>query len=114
MIICDTTSVNSGSANRVVIRLKRAMKENGLPRAQFVGCQLHMLKLILRKREMDEVVGGSTTSLHIHYLLANTTLQKYENYTNVLHKEKELTVEDLRCRDDIKFLYELHVIYRNF
>lgn len=47
MIISDTTAVNTSKKSGIVIRLQRQFRQKGLPYPQFIGCQHHVLDLIL-------------------------------------------------------------------
>jgi hypothetical protein len=59
MIVADTTSVNTGKKNGVVVRLKRIFSAKGFDKPLFISCQHHVLDRILRV-VMDEEIGGST------------------------------------------------------
>src|SRR6218665_2857637 len=48
MIISDTTEMNTGHRNGVVAKLQRQFRQKGLHEPQFIGCQHHILDLILR------------------------------------------------------------------
>ena len=48
MIIFDTTSVNTGRKNGIVIRLQKEFENKGFQKPQYIGCQNHALDLILR------------------------------------------------------------------
>ena len=61
MIVTDTTAVNTGRKNGVVVILQRQQKLLNLPVVQYVGCQHHCLDCIL-KHVMDETLGGATRS----------------------------------------------------
>ena len=47
MIICNTTSVN-GRKNGIAIRLQKEFENKGFQKPQYIGCQNHVLDLILR------------------------------------------------------------------
>ena len=47
MIICDTASVNTERKNGIVIHLQREFKNKGFQKPQYIGCQNHVLDLIL-------------------------------------------------------------------
>ena len=55
MIIYDTTSINTGIHNGVVVSLQKKFKISSLPTPQYIGCQHYVLDLILR-HVMDEFV----------------------------------------------------------
>ena len=61
MIICDTTAVNTGKENGVVVKFQKAMSEKGYEKPQFIACQHHILDLVLR-HIMDFQLGGLTRS----------------------------------------------------
>ena len=48
MIICDSTSVNTGRKNGIAIRLQKEFGNKGFQKPQYIGCQNHVLDLILR------------------------------------------------------------------
>ena len=43
MIICDTTAVNTGHNNGVVVRIQRKMASKNIGIPQYIGCQHHIL-----------------------------------------------------------------------
>ena len=63
MLICDTTAVNTGKENGVLVKFQKPMSEKGYEKSQFIACQHHILDLVLRHRPiMDFQLGGSTRS----------------------------------------------------
>ncbi|CAI9725298.1 Hypothetical predicted protein [Octopus vulgaris] len=48
MIIADTTCVNTGKRNGIVIQLQRLFAQKGLKEPHFIGCQHHILDRVLR------------------------------------------------------------------
>ena len=66
MIVLDTTSVNTGKKNGVITQLQNHFTSLGLPQPQFIGCQHHILDLLLR-HVMDELLGGKCTSPNIYH-----------------------------------------------
>jgi len=47
VIVADTTNVNTGRRNRIVIKLKRVFAQKKLKEPQFIGCQHHILDGVL-------------------------------------------------------------------
>ncbi|XP_054083953.1 uncharacterized protein LOC128920524 [Zeugodacus cucurbitae] len=66
MIVSDTTNVNTGVKSGVVRLLQNCFQEKHLSTPQYIGCQHHVLDLIL-KHVMNEVLGGKSTSPNISY-----------------------------------------------
>lgn len=114
MIICDTTSVNTGKTKGVVTLLQNHFKSISLPPPQYIGCQHHVLDLILRY-VMDASLDGKTTSPDIAYefvseLISNYNTLKHEYQQN----EKRLYVGNLKWRDDMQYLYELGQAFKYY
>ena len=57
MIICDTTAVNIGKENGVVVKFQKVLSEKGYKKPQFIAYQHHILDLILR-HIMDFQLGS--------------------------------------------------------
>lgn len=114
MIVCDTTAVNTGRANGVVVRLQRTMNEKGLDVPQYIGCQHHILDRIL-KHVLDFYVSKATTKPSLDYEFID---QLVENYTNLQAEYKAETqmdnTENPGWRDDFKFLYELCKAFNHY
>ena len=48
MIITDSTAVNTGIKNGVVVKLKELFPSSGLGGPQYVACKLHILDLSIK------------------------------------------------------------------
>ena len=108
MIICDTTNVNTGRTNGVVVRLQRLFEGKGLEKPQFIGCQQHILDRILRL-VMDVEVGEITDSPNISYEFVPEIVNHYDQLRaefNNGEDEMEVEFENI-SHDDMKFLYHL-------
>lgn len=114
MIICDTTSVNTGSKNGVVTQLKNYYYSIHLPPPQYVGCQHHILDLLLR-HVMDELLDGKTSSPEISYNFVEELIKNYKELQQIYKQnEEQLEVKNIKWRDDMQFLYELGSAFRYF
>ncbi len=114
IIICDTTSVNTGGNNGVVVMLQRKFKEKGIPVAQYIGCQHHVLDLVL-KHVMNQIFGGKTTSPNISYDFIHEIIDNYEKLKiDYQQSNAKLKVKNIKWRDDMQFLYELGNAYKYF
>ena len=107
MIVCDTTAVNTGKENGVVVNFQKAMSEKGYEKPQFIGCQHHILDLVLRYI-MDFQLGGSTRSPQLPYNFINEITNNYKVLkANYEHDSELLLNENPGWRDDFRFLYQL-------
>ena len=61
MIICDTTAVNTGCLNGVVKQLEDDVVSAGFAKPQYIGCQHHVLDLIV-KHVLDYATKEPDTS----------------------------------------------------
>lgn len=114
MIVCDTTSVNTGIQNGVVVLLKKHFQSISLPLPQYIGCQHHVLDLLLR-HVMDEVLGGATSSPNIGYNFVSELVNNYEHLRRSYRQNTVLIkYENLKWRDDMQFLYELCKSFRYY
>ncbi|XP_073847047.1 uncharacterized protein [Musca autumnalis] len=77
MVICDTTSINTGNKNCIVTLLKQHFQGMSLLPPQYIGCQHHVLDLILR-HVMDQVLDRKTSSPNIAYHFVTHLLGNYE------------------------------------
>lgn len=114
MVVCDTTSVNTGNKNGVVTLLKKHFQCMSLPPPQYIGCQHHVLDLILR-HVMDDVLDGKTSSPNIAYHFVTDLVENYENLKSS-YKQNEVvpTFSKINWRDDMMFLYSLCQSYKYF
>ncbi|KAG0724778.1 hypothetical protein GWK47_004959 [Chionoecetes opilio] len=107
MILCDTTTVNTGRSNGVVVIIQRAMVGKGLEMPQYIGCQHHILGRIL-KHVLDFYVSKTTTKPSLNYKFIDELLENYKELQSEYKAETEMDVdENPGWRDDFKFLYEL-------
>lgn len=113
MIIADTTSVNTGNKNGVVVKLQQMFSEKGFDRPLFISCQHHVLDRILRV-VMDEEIGGSTTSPNIEYPFVSQLMNSYEELKAKFVNGTEAIVDKSGWRDDMKFLYHLTCVFKFF
>lgn len=114
MIICDTTNVNTGKKNGIVTLLQNYYQSMSIPPPQFIGCQHHVLDLVLR-HVMDEVLDGKTSSPNISYNFVTELLNNYEDLKRS-YNQNDVLVKciNLKWRDDMQFLYELGNAFRYF
>ena len=68
MIIFDTTSVNAGKKNGVIINIQKGRAEMGFTFPQFLSCQHHVLDRILR-HVMDFFIGSEAKNLKLNMIL---------------------------------------------
>lgn len=114
MIISDTTSVNTGKKGGVVRLLQDHVKSLSLPSPQYIGCQHHILDLILR-HAMDEILGGKTSSPNIEYHFVPEIVNAYEHLIkNFKQNEERVEIKSIKWRDDMQYLYELCVYFKYY
>ena len=114
MIVTDTTAVNTGRKNGVVVILQRQQKLLNLPVAQNIGCQHHVLDCIL-KHVMDETLEGATRSPDIAYNFVNDIVRKYDSLkTKFVQGPTRLNLSTFTWRDDMLFLLELGFAFHYF
>ena len=82
MIICDTTSVNTGRKNGIVIRLQKKFENKGFQKHQYIGCQNHVLDLILRHLLDFNFPTASKKKTEINYSFVDYVLNDYEKLQN--------------------------------
>lgn len=106
MIICDTCSVNTGAKSGVVVRLQSQMPEGR--RAQYVGCQHHILDGMFKK-VLDQLFGNESRSPNIEYDFVKKISESYENLKERFDQEEHpySNVTPRGYRDDQKFLWNL-------
>lgn len=114
MIITDTTNVNTGEKNGVITQIQNYFKTIELPPPQYIGCQHHVLDLVLR-HVMDEVLDGKTSSPNISYNFVDELISDYD-YLKINYKQNEERIEskNIKWRDDMQYLYELGKAYRYY
>jgi len=107
MIICDTTAVNTGRLNGVVVRLQRKITNLGFVEPQYIGCQHHILDLILR-HTLNFFVPTITQKPNLNYKFVDEISENY----NILQASYKSEIEIKKgpnpgWRNDFKFLFEL-------
>ncbi len=114
MIICDTTSVNTGRLNGVVVKLQNAMISKGFDKPQYIGCQHHILDRVL-KHVLEFFNPTSSTKPTLNYKFVDDVVKHYENLQQSYKPEIEMEmVENPGWREDFKFLFELCRAFRFF
>lgn len=112
MIVCDTTPVNSGPKNGIVARLQREFQVKDLGSPQYIGCQHHILDLIIR-HVLDFCFPHTSTNPNIDYVFVQSILNEYESLQkNYIGKVKIPCVDNPGWRDDFRFLFELCEAYK--
>ena len=108
LMICDTTSVNSGLKNGVVVRLIREFVKRNLAGPSYIGCQHHILDRCLRI-VMDNELTENKTSPKISYDFINELVTNYEALKEKYQSQESFcsNLTNLGWRDDFKFLFEL-------
>ncbi|MEJ2259197.1 MAG: hypothetical protein P8X78_01580 [Nitrosopumilaceae archaeon] len=110
MIVADTTSVNTGRKNGVVVKLKQMFSDKGISKPQFIGCQHHILDRILRI-VMDEEFGVNTKSPNIEYPFVSYLVKNYNDLKAQFVNGTEEILDKSGWRDDMKFLYHLSRVF---
>ena len=117
MIVCDTTAVNTGKKNGVVVRMQKNFQHLNLPRPEYFGCQHHVLDRML-KHVIDQFFMEPTVSPNLEYPFVTNILNNYERLKfKFLEK---CTVENMEMednpgwRDDMKYLFHLTRVFRNY
>ena len=104
MIICDTTAVNTGRKSGVVASLQRTFRDKGFNEPQYIGCQHHILDLLLR-HVLDFFFPIQSRSPNINYEFIDEILEQYNDLQNAyMGTEVVPEYENLGWRDDCKFL----------
>ena len=112
MIVSDTTAVNTGKGNGVVVQLQRKMQCLGLIAPQYMGCQHHVLDRLLW-HILDYFFPSQSRSLTVEYDFVFKILNSYEELKKEYNREAEVIVDKkLGWRADFKFLYVLCLSYR--
>ena len=112
MIVSDTTAVNTGRKSGIVVRLQRQFREKGLEEPQFIGCQHHVLDLILR-HVLDFFFPTKTQTPNINYKFIDKILAGYDKLQEAYCGTAVIPERDNPgWRDDFKFLFELCESYK--
>lgn len=114
MIVCDTTNVNTGEKNGIVHYLQSCFEENSLTPPQYVGCQHHVLDLIL-KHVMNELLGAKTVSPNISYEIFSDIITDFQNLKqNFQQSDKKIKIPNIKWRDDMQYLYDLKQYFKYY
>lgn len=114
MIITDTTNVNTGRKSGVVTLLQNHYRSLSLPPPQYIGCQHHILDLILR-HVMDEIFGAKTSSPNIEYTFVLEITNSYDCLRNsYVQNDGKIDIQNIKWRDDMQYLYELCISFRYY
>ena len=106
--------VNTGRKNGVLVWLQREFEGKGFQKPQYIGCQNHVLDLILR-HVLDWYFPTASEKPDINYGFVEDILSDYEKLQVDYSGVKETPeVENLTWRDDYKFLFELCEAYNVF
>ena len=73
-IICDTTNTNNEAKSGAVESLKKEFIARKLEVPQYIGCQHHVLDLLL-KHVMDNIFGSKTLSPNINYFFVDELIK---------------------------------------
>lgn len=117
MIICDTTNVNTGCRNGVVKQIQQSILNFGFLKAQYIGCQHHVLDLLIR-HVLDHAVDESSASPLLPYTFIKTIEKEYSSL-QILYDEAatgvpETNGENRGWRDDFRFLFELCQAFQHY
>ena len=115
MVITDSTAVNTGIHQGLVIRLKNEMTAMGLPEPQFIACQHHVLDLTLR-HVLDDVMQMPTTKPQIDLPFIDELQEHYQELqASYVDQEEAVEIEkNPGWRSDFKFLYELCEAFKKY
>ena len=113
MITADTTSVNTGKKNGVVIQLQQRFLEKVGCKPQFINCQHHVLDRMLRQ-VMDEELGPNSSSPNIQYPFVSQLIKTYEELKAQFVNGTDVILDKSGWRDDMKFLYHLTRVFKFF
>ena len=113
MITADTTSVNTGKKNGVVIQLQQRFLEKVGCKPQFINCQHHVLDRMLRLA-MDEELGPNSSSSNIQYPFVSQLIKNYEELKAEFVNGTDVILDKSGCRNDMKFLYHLTRVFKFF
>ena len=79
MIIYDTTAVNKGRINGVIVlKLQDETVKRGFHKPQYIGCQHHILDRI-RKHVLDFFNPTSSTKPTLNYEFVNDVIKQYRD-----------------------------------
>lgn len=89
-------------------------QEKSFSPPQYVGCQHHVLDLIL-KHVMNEMLVAKSTSPNISYDIFTELITEYENLKqNFKQSDIILEIHSIKWRDDMQYLYELGQAFKYY
>ncbi|XP_017470992.1 PREDICTED: uncharacterized protein LOC108362494 isoform X2 [Rhagoletis zephyria] len=107
MIVCDTTNVNTGKKNGIVHYLQSCFEEKCLTPPQYVGCQHHVLDLIL-KHVMNELLVAKAISPHIPYEIFSDLITDFQNLKqNFKQSGEKMKIPNIKWRDDMQYFFTI-------
>lgn len=112
MIISDTTAVNTGYKNGIVTRLQKEFQSKGLLEPQFIGCQNHILDLILRHL-LDFFTPTASQKPQMNYDFVEIISVEYYSLQEKYVGDIALPIfNNLGWRDDFRYLFEICEAYK--
>jgi len=112
MIICDTTAVNTGRLNGVVVKIQNEMTRQGLYAAQYIRCHHHILDRILR-HVLDYYKPTTSTKPSLNYEFVGDVINNYNNLLENYKPDIAMEIVENPCfRDDFKYLFVLCAAFR--
>lgn len=110
MIVCDTTAVNTGRHNGVIVRLQRKFEDHNYNKPVYIGCQHHILDRVL-KHVFGQLFGESSVSPDITYPFVYNVINNYVNLKEMYQFQVSINPDeeekDIGWRNDMNFLYQL-------
>ena len=116
MIICNTTSVNTGRLLGIVKLTQDDVLSKGFQKPQYIGCQHHALDFLL-KLVMNFRIQEPTSKPELNYSFINKLTGNYVALQADYHlvaTEDVNTGKNPGWRDDFKFLHKLCQAYRHY
>ena len=104
-IVSDTTAINTGKVNGIVVKLQRKMQILGLITQQYIGCQHHVLDRLLHQI-LDYFFPCQSKSPTVQYDFILKILNLYEELKREYNGEADVIVDKiLGWRAAFKLLY---------
>ena len=85
MISCNTTAVNTGKVNGVVVKIQNDTESRGFSKPQYLGRQHHILDHILR-HVFDYFINCKSTTLDLDYKFVKEITDNYEYLQKIYTK----------------------------
>ena len=111
MIVANTTSVNTGKKNGVIVRLKLIFSAKGFDKQLFISCQHHVFNRILCV-VMDKEIEGSTKSPSIEHPFVPQLMNCYEELQAKFVNGTEVIIDKSDWGEDMKFLHHLTLVFK--